>query len=324
LDYLTSGIVGLLVSALGGAVQVLDKNITINEEQGQVSAFDKGKKFVENVLDNTAGLMSSAIITQSKSDAAVTSTVTGVKSLDMFYSTSDMQRVFAGPGFVEHQFVADCVAQSVTDTQLEGKVTQFYLCIAAPTIFQMRMATFVMENTVDMMLGNASVTDKYQVCANNFGAAIASVMVVVAHGLKLVYRLQQIAAEEVTRLLDTLVSKGMTASLDGQVSRHAMSVEGKHKYGEKNEVFMWPCWGIQHNQLKYTDESVNCGIKNTPWALSLRSVKYFTSLRLANKALSYEVPNMSSNFANMTYFNSIGSKYSQAMSGKADDVAGDN
>lgn len=324
LDYLTSGIVGLLVSALGGAVQVLDKNITINEEQGQVSAFDKGKKFVENVLDNTAGLMSSAIITQSKSDAAVTSTVTGVKSLDMFYSTSDMQRIFAGPGFVEHQFVADCVAQSVTDTQLEGKVTQFYLCIAAPTIFQMRMATFVMENTVDMMLGNASVTDKYQVCANNYGAAIASVMVVIAYGLKLVYRLQQIAAEEVTRLLDTLVSKGMTASLDGQVSRHAMSVEGKHKYGEKNEVFMWPCWGIQHNQLKYTDESVNCGIKNTPWALSLRSVKYFTSLRLANKALSYEVPNMSSNFANMTYFNSIGSKYSQAMSGKADDVAGDN
>ena len=288
------GIMPILIASFADSLQVLDKKQSVNEEQNQSAISDVGKKFVDNAMANAGDMLASAIISQSKNDSGVTSVVTGLKSIDMFYSTSDQQHVFAGPGFVEHQFVADCVAQSVTDTQVEGKVQQLYLCIRALTTIQTNLTIKLEELAADALDKAADATAAQMVCGTSLGAVAVGM-----HGAAAVMRTaiaaQKNAMVEIDKILDAICARGITVNVDGAVSRHALSIEGKHKYGEKNEVFMWPCFGVQPGQIKYTDEWVEAGIKNTPWALTLNSVKFWKSglMNMANLIMYWHTPSHS-------------------------------
>lgn len=290
-------ILAVLIASFADSMQFIDKKISINEEVNTSSVTDVGRKFVDNVSANTSDMLASAIMTQSKNDSGVTSVVTGIKSLDMFYSTSDQQRVFAGPGFVEHQMVANCVAQSVTDTQVEGKVQQFYFCIRALTTLQIRTITFIEKAAAHWLAEQADCIGQQMVLGCSLGL-VGAAMKIVAMGIEMAIKAQEMALVEIEKILDAICNKGIAVNVDGQVSRHALSVEGKHKYGEKNEVFMWPCFGIQPGQVKYTDEWVNCGTRNTPWALTLNSAKYHTNGLyniFCNQIMSWDKPMYSQN-----------------------------
>lgn len=296
-DYQESGILAVLLSSFSAALQVIDQKISLNDEQRQTATSDVGKKFVDNVLANTGDVLAAGLVTQSRSNAGVISTVTGLKSLDMFYSTSDKQRVWAGPGFVEHQLVADCVAQSVTDIQAEGKAQTLFFCIRALTTLQAKITLAASEIAVKGLRDAGSAIEDAQVCANTFGAAIASVLYATASALELSISLQKVAIEQIEKVLDSVCANGITSSIDGAVTKHALNVEGTHKYGEKNESFMWPCWGIQPGQLKYTDEWVESGIRSTPWQLNLvaRATYVSKAFNMFNIIDSVDVPKYSSN-----------------------------
>ena len=296
LDYFMSGMFGILIAAFSDSLQVLDKKMSMNEEQNQTAVSDVGRKFVDNAVSNVNYMLASAIMTQSKNDTGITSVVSGVKNLDMFYSTSDQQHIQAGPGFVEHQFVADCVAQSSTDTQAEGKVQQFFFCIRALTTLQITLTIKLEEIIADGMDKAADATAAQMVCGTSLGA-VAVAMHAVAQGLRAAIAAQENALVQLEKILDVVCQRGMVNTVDGVVTRHALSVEGQHKYGEKNEVFMWPCWGIQPGQLKYTDEWVNCGVKNTPWKLTLWASKYYQGggvSNIFNLWLAHNIPPYSS------------------------------
>ena len=295
LDYYNR-LLAILIASFADSLQFLDKKVSMNEEVNTSSIKDAGRKFVDNAVANTGDMLSSAIMTQSKNDSGITSVVTGIKSLDMFYSTSDQQRVFAGPGFVEHQMVANCIAQSVTDTQVEGKVQQFYFCVRALTTLQLSTIIAIEKATAEWLSKQAESVGQQMVCGTSLAAA-GLAMKITAMGLDLAIKTQEMALVQIEKLLDTICSRGMTVNIDGQVSRHALSIEGKHKYGEKNEVFMWPCFGIQPGQLKYTDEWVECGTRNTPWSLTLNSAKFYTtgSMNACNIIMSWAKPRYSQN-----------------------------
>lgn len=289
-------ILAILIASFAESLQFLDKKVAMNEEVNTSSIKDAGRKFVDNAVANTGDMLSSAIMTQSKNDSGITSVVTGIKSLDMFYSTSDQQRVFAGPGFVEHQMVANCVAQSVTDTHVEGKVQQFYFCIRALTTLQVSTAIALENLAADALDKAAEATASQMVCGTSLGA-VAVGMHAAAAALRGAVKVQEIALVEIEKILDAICSRGITVNIDGQVSRHALSIEGKHKYGEKNETFMWPCFGIQPGQVKYTDEWVECGTRNTPWALTLNAVKFYSNglMNGCNIIMSWDKPEYSQN-----------------------------
>lgn len=296
LDY-QNRLIALLIASFADSLQFLDKKVSMNEEVNTSTVKDAGRKFVDNAVANTGDMLASAIMTQSKNDSSITSVVTGIKSLDMFYSTSDQQRVFAGPGFVEHQMVANCVAQSVTDTQVEGKVQQFYFCIRALTTLQLKTEIAIIKATAEWMDKQAEAVAQQTVMGNNVGAVIAVAMKAAAMAMELAAKAQEIALVEIEKILDAICARGITVNTDGQVSRHALSIEGKHKYGEKNEVFMWPCFGVQSGQIKYTDEWVDCGIRNTPWLLSLNAPKMFDSgaTNMCNVIMTWGKPGYSQN-----------------------------
>ena len=328
LDYQSSGILAILLSSFSAALQIFDQKIALNDEQRQTATSDVGKKFVDNVLANTGDVLAAGLVTQSRSNAGVISTVTGLKSLDMFYSTSDKQRVWAGPGFVEHQLVADCVAQSATDIQVEGKVQTLFFCIRALTTLKAKITLAATEIAAKGLRDAADAAKIGMVCGTTFGPAVAAVTYGIAKSLDLSMHVQKVAAEQMEKLLDAICANGITSSVDGAITKHALSVEGTHKYGEKNESFMWPCWGIQPGQLKYTDEWVESGIRSTPWQLNLVARATYTSsmYNMFNIIDSVNVPKYSSNKVSrhtMYSKTGYGSMYDKSYMNK-DNEGGDN
>lgn len=327
-DYQSAGILAILLTSFSGALQILDQKVALNDEQRQTATSDIGKKFVDNVLANAGDVLAAGLVTQSRSSAGVISTVTGLKSLDMFYSTSDKQRVWAGPGFVEHQLVADCVAQSVTDIHVEGKVQTLFFCIRALTTLKAKITLAASEATVQKLRDAADAAKIGMACGTTFGPPIATALYAVAAALELSISAQKIAAEQMENLLDAICANGITSNVDGAITKHALSTEGTHRYGEKNESFMWPCWGIQPGQLKYTDEWVESGVRSTPWQLNLIARKTYTSraYNMFNIIDSVVVPKYSSNkVSRHTMYDKTGygSKYDKAYMNQ-DNEGGDN
>lgn len=314
----------VIITALAGAlIDTTNEKLSLNEEQNQSAVSDFGRKFLDNVTDNVSDMLSTNISTKSRFNQGLISTVTGVKSLDMFYSTSDKQHVMAGPGFVEHQFVANCVAQSVTSLQVEGKIYQLYWCIRGLTTFQVELTVAMEELAISKLKELAEAVADSMVCADTLGTPIAEGLIAAASSMEYLILLQKKALGFIDKFLDVLCANGITCNQDGYVSRHALSVEGKHKYGEKNEVFMWPCWGINSGELKYTDEWVESGIRNTPWKLSLDSSKAYTMQsvnHIAMVPLSYDMPNYSDAEGSLSdfYDTGYGGAYPSSDSGRTD------
>ena len=274
----------VLFGIFAPALQHIDKNLIINGELNQSAVSDIGKKYSQNALENLSGLVSKAIMTEGSS-IGLSSNVIGIKSLDMFYSTSDKQHIHAGPGFVEHQFVADCVAQSVTDVSVEGKALQLAFIIKMLTVFQGILSYKLQDIIADGISAAADKTKELMICANNVGAPVAAALEVTAYAMRQANEAKKIAYDCIEKFLDVLCQRNVSCEVDNMITRFSTTVEAKHKYGEKNETFMWPCWGIEQ-RLEYIDESVEAVIKKSTWECSLAINKRFvdaSSARLTRR-----------------------------------------
>jgi hypothetical protein len=92
----------------------------VNAAQNQTAPDMDGPKGSSFTVMNVASTVASAILA-SGTITSMGSTLTEMYNLSMFYSISDKTQCFAGPGYVNHNLTAQCVAQSVMDTQVDGK-----------------------------------------------------------------------------------------------------------------------------------------------------------------------------------------------------------
>lgn len=263
------------------AIKALDSKFAVNESINMNTVSEVADVFTQSVTENLAGVMAKTLRTDSPT-SGLSSTVVGVRSLDMFYSTSDNQRVFAGPGFVEHQFVADCVAQSVTDVSVSCYVEQLSFIIKILSLWQIKFTNLLTNAVIEGLQKAADYTAELTVTALGSGTNAAGIAAGIAAlaGVKaaqLAARAADIAQDELEAMINNLADK-MKADMTDSAVRSKMDTEGKHKYGEKSETFMWPCFGTPNSCLDYTDETVVACIKETPWALDLTSSKIFKNL----------------------------------------------
>lgn len=262
-------LMSILFVAFAGNIPQLVNDLAVNATTRQTSVSDIGKKYLQNSLENLQEFSVAAVYSQSK-DIGLNSKVVAIKSLDMFYSTSDKQMVHAGPGFVEHQFVADCIAQSATSCQIEGMTDQFSMFIKEITMLEERLSDWVAElalmlikEAAEFLSGNPNPA---------IGAAAALAYTAEEAARKLLEK-KNVLREYLMSFLATLTDKGPTCQRVATVTRHSLDNEGKHRYGEKNETFMYPCFGVPNSGLLYSDETVVADIKESRWELTLCASK---------------------------------------------------
>lgn len=194
----------------------------------------------------------------------VNSAVAGALSLDMFFTTADAQEISAGPGWVNHNFVAQCVSSSVTAHHMEFNQNGILFVIKKLTLLQIQLEHMAVEKAVYLLVEGAELVKGLTVYgAINVGAAIAAGMLASAEALRAEMKLLEVTENVMDSLLDAMGGDRMRSVCTMQKSTHTVDPEGKHNYGDKTECFMWPCYdtGVQ----SIPDETVDVVAVDTPW-----------------------------------------------------------
>ena len=147
-------VLGIFMSMVISATDYSVANLSVNSLQNQSAVSDIGRKFSQAFSQNIASMSVTGFNMQS-TKPMLKSEVTAVKTLDMFYSTSADQKCFAGPGYVNMQFVAQCTAQSVTSVQLEAQQTQIFILLKELSMFQAKVEIFLVDSLADFLYKQA-------------------------------------------------------------------------------------------------------------------------------------------------------------------------
>ena len=268
-DNTWNNILGIFASMVISATdRGLQNSISVNTLQNQSAVSDIGRKFSQ-AFEQNIGSMSVTGFTMQSAKPMLKSEVTALKTLDMFYSTSAGQECFAGPGFVNANFVAQCTAQSATSLQLEAQQTQVFLLIKELTLWQMHTATFITDKLVEFMEKQASDQSAGPSAGFvvQFGWVISLALGAAAYALAAAKFMQKLAIEAIGNIIDTLFPNGLKTNVTAQLSRHNYDIEGKHAYGNKSEHFYWPCQDCTRNT--FADEQVEAVLQKKPWPLEM-------------------------------------------------------
>lgn len=256
------GIIALLTASIMSATDYAFEKLQVNQNQNQSAISDFGKKYTQFFLQNINSMAPSSMYLQSATPTQ-TSEVTAIKTLDMFYSTADKQQIAAGPGYVNHNFVAQCVSQSVTSVQSEfrqQKYTYFPSALSEYTLVYANQGVSDALHALEMGAGVSSGS----IFTSAAGAGIIAAWV----ALKAANIWLDVGVHIMPSILSALGADTVQSKITATQSRHNYDIEGKHKYGSKSESFMWPCFGIPTAQ-SILDESVEVVTQNKSWKASL-------------------------------------------------------
>ena len=267
-DSTWDNVLGIFANMVVSATDYAMRDLTVNSLQNQSAVNDIGKKFSQAFLQNI-GSMSVTGFNMQSTKPMLKSEVTAVKTLDMFYSTSAQQNCYAGPGFVNMQFVAQCTAQSVTSVQLEAQQTQMFMLLKQLTTWQGKATMFILDLLKDFMFKMADVMGGGPSAGVVVGLGWigATVTAGVGYALIAAKALVKLGLETVDSMLDSFFPSGIKSNVTAQLSRHNYDIEGKHAYGNKSECFMWPC--ADAKSKIYTDESVEAVLQDKSWPLEM-------------------------------------------------------
>lgn len=267
-DNAWDNILGIFMSMVVSATDYSVASLSVNSLQNQSAVSDIGRKFSQAFSQNI-GSMSVTGFNMQSTKPMLKSEVTAVKTLDMFYSTSAEQRCFAGPGYVNTQFVAQCTAQSVTSVQLEAQQTQVFILLKELSTWQAKVELYIVDKLSEYLFKQAD----QQASGPQFGVStavgfiVSLVLSASAYALVAAKLMLRLATDTVNSILDSFFPGGIKTNITAQLSRHNYSIEGKHAYGNKSEQFFWPC--INCDSKLYTDETVEAILQEKPWPLEM-------------------------------------------------------
>ena len=263
-----NNILGIFTSMVVSATDYSMQSLSVNSLQNQSAVSDIGKKFSQAFLQNM-GSMSATGFTMQSTKPMLKSEVTAVKTLDMFYSTSAEQNCYAGPGFVNMQFVAQCTAQSVTSVQLDAQQTQIFFLLKDLTIWQSKIELYLLDLLKDWLFKQSDNTGGGPSAGLVIGLGWIGSMVLssLGYALTAAKAMLRLATDTVMSILDSFFPSGIKTTVTAQLSRHNYDIEGKHAYGNKSECFMWPC--ADATSKVYIDESVEATLQEKPWPLEM-------------------------------------------------------
>lgn len=247
----------MILSIAMSALDVVTDKLKINSASNQMSLAGKGTstQLLSQALNSLAlsDLQAQQIVPTQMSE------VPAIKTLDMFYSTSEGQKIYAGPGFVNHNFVAQCTAQSVTSIQLELNQQKLQWIIKAITEAAQIALTSILHMVADNL--RTSISSIF-----SFHYAVGAFVVAASAGVSIAAAIAESKLKLMDTMLNALGADHAQLTTLATLSKHAYDVEGKHKYGNSSKSFMWPCFGCD-NESVYTDEYVDATAQNKSWYL---------------------------------------------------------
>lgn len=264
--------------------------VQINATQNQTTGLkDKAKAFTQFAIENALTAASTDIGMSTSNNISLASKVTAVKTLDMFYSTTAHNNGYAGSGYVCHQFVGQCIAQSVSNRFIQGNqygmFTVIYPLTTIPLLLiniSLEAAKTALNTVIDGALKGATYNGALIMSTGAWSSlpaiaagAIQGALVLAAD---LVINYNKFWIENLPKIVESFAPKGPQFYNSGNISSHNIDIEAKHKYGNKHCVFMWPCFNAI--STSFTNESVFATNKDTTTYINLKDLPLNTVANL--------------------------------------------
>lgn len=234
----------------------------------RTTASDVGRIFSQFAIENALDSARSDFGIQKASDIVLASKVTAVKTLDMFYSTSSQSMMYAGPGYVCHNFIGYCVAQSMSNRFLSGSQSSMFtaLTVLSNLSFMLRVTILkatsnLFEKIAESVDGSGSYVMGSGVTWGNIAASALRSAAFVTDKLIATNEFFMNTMPEIIKAICPNYPSAQFTS-PGSMSSHDIDIEAKHIYGSKHATFMWPCFGCESTY--FTKETVQAVLKDVP------------------------------------------------------------
>lgn len=260
-------IIGIVSGLLDNAT--ITFKTKVNEHKNETSTEGENKQGSTYYLKNM-DLLAATDINSTGAVTEVSQNIAGTLSLDMFYSTCNKQEISAGPGWVNHNFVAQCVSQSVTAHSLTCKQYGIMFIIKMLSIWQSKFAIFATDAIMQATIDGFEYLSRSDTLGTNWGAILAITGRALVAVEKATIEIQKFVAENLGELLDALGAGNVKTSVTYNTLSKNIDVEAKHAYGDKSECFMWPCFNTGVQEIP--DETVEVVAEDHPWKLNMELV----------------------------------------------------
>ena len=258
---LQAGISGLNVASIATKPQadsILNRN----------TPGDFGRIFSQFAIENALDSARADLGVSKSNDIVLASKVTAVKTLDMFYSTSSQSMMYAGPGYVCHNFIGYCVAQSMSNRFLSGSQSSMFtaLTVLSNLSFMIKVTilkcvSYLFEKLAASVKGSGTYI---MGSGTTWGDIAASAMRAAAFVSDQLIATNEFFIQNMPELIRAICPNYPNAqfSSPGNISSHDIDIEAKHNYGSKHVTFMWPCFGCESTY--FTKETVAAVLKDMP------------------------------------------------------------
>lgn len=261
LGLLQAGISGLNTAALQQRPQA---DTMLN----RTTIGSKAKAFSQFAIENALNAAYNDLGIHKASDIILASKVTAVKTLDMFYSTSSKSMMYAGPGYVCHNFIGYCVAQTMSNRFLSGSQSNMFTALAVLSNLSFMLKVTLLKAASDLFEKLAASVDgsgSYAMGSGmTWGNIAASAMRAGQFVTNQLIKMNEFFLEAMPNLLQAICPNYPNAQFSnpGSMSSHDINIEAKHNYGSKHVTFMWPCFGCESTY--FTKETVEAVVKDIP------------------------------------------------------------
>lgn len=192
---------------------------------------------------------------------SMASTICEFATLDMFYNVNDKIQCWAGPGFVQHNFVGICAAQSVTDLQCDIKhmdyLINFIESVIAGLKYSLTQAEIAYRCLKDIAEVNKPLDIKVLGTGLTVGVAIALGIIIPATiTLGIIVPIVTLAIAFCEAIIKMFSLEKTRAHIQGTLIKYKLDIEGKHYYGQRSLSIMYPVFGLDGKAVPYTDEAV--------------------------------------------------------------------
>jgi hypothetical protein len=232
----------------------------VNESQNQSATDDaEGRKWSQFFVENVASTIGTSLYT-SGIPTSLASTIKEIYTLSMFYSTCDKIQCWSGPGYVNHNLVGQCLAQSVTDTQLDGKKYGYFVVLRKLTEAILELEYQILKYGYDF-LNDIAATSGSGSSGNGMTwlqglGPIGVVIFIVQETMHVMMILNKLSADYIIpALADALGSEVGQAFSIGKIQKRSLELEGVHTYGDKPMSFFYPAFG-HSDSIEYTNEEI--------------------------------------------------------------------
>lgn len=249
----------LLMSGLGTAVQAIPA-VKVNETQNQTSTNDIAKQFSQFAMENALTTAASDIGVAASTGLAMASKVVAVKTLDMFYSVSANNKMYAGPGYVCHRFIAQCIAQSVSNRFVQATQTGMFTVLTPLSIIDLQIKNLVLKvsndcaNTIaEGALSSGAALTLKGIASVATGIAALTIQAVTKEAIEM----NNFFIEILPDIINCIKTADAASFINyGNISSHNIDIEAKHAYGSKHLDLMWPCFNTESTTMTVEEPQV--------------------------------------------------------------------